>query len=150
MLAGAAALLLLPLFWLGGPPPLAPCEASSPGPTIESAHDAELHGAWLRSARDRVNARWRPPSATKEGEAGAVVFRFVVDRRGRIRGLETVCASGDKSLLKAARRAVKAASPLEPLPARSPIDSLTLSWRFQYEWRGVEEGKEYPARRWVR
>jgi TonB family protein len=150
VLAGAGALVLLPLLWLGGPARLAPCEASSAGPTIESPHEAGLHGAWLRSARDRINARWRPPRAREEGEAGAVVLRFVVQGRGHIRDLETVCASGSKALVKAARRAIKAASPLEPLPAQSPVDSLTLSWRFQYEWRGADEEQEYPARKWVR
>jgi len=150
---------LLPLLLLGEPSaqppgPAAPssaCDDPSPAFFIESEHDAAVHAAWLNAARHRVQAKWKVPRVVRDGEVGTVVLRFVVNQHGKVRELETVCATGVSSLEKASRRAVKAASPLEPFPAESERDSLTLRWRFRYEWRKtVDQRREYPAQHWVR
>lgn len=155
MLSGAGALLLLPLL-LAGEPAVAPtppaCEDPTPGLVIESEHVPERFERWVQTTRHRIHARWRVPLAVRQGEVGTVVLRFTVGRRGKVQRLETVCATGPKALEKASRRAVKSASPLEPLPADAEVDSVTLRWRFHYDWHVGEDDEdvEYPAERWVR
>lgn len=152
MWPGVGVLALLPWLWLG-PASLepTPCEDPQPGPVIESPHDADVLAKWLQAVRHRVHAKWTPPRATAEGESETLVLRFVVGRRGQVSRLEAACSSGSRALEKASRRAIKAATPLPPLPVESRRESLTLRWRFHYQWRdGVDEGREDPAESWVR
>ena len=152
MLLGAGLCVLLPLLLLGEPAAdLTACKDPTVGPVIESAHEPSVHAAWLRTTRHRVHAKWSIPRAVREGEVGSVVLRFVVGKRGKVRALETVCATGDRAFEKASRRAVKAASPVAELPEDSKQDSLTLRWRFHYERKdAVRRDEDYPAESWVR
>ena len=145
MLFAAGALALL----LQGEP--SACEDSTPGPVIESEHVPDDYARWVRAARHRIHAKWKVPRSVRAGEVGTVVLRFVVGEHGKVRELETVCATGDRSLEKASRRAIKAASPLEELPEDAGHDSVTVRWRFHYDWRkSVRDDEEYPEQRWVR
>ena len=152
MMTGAGLCVLLPFLLFGEPPAeSAACEDPARGPRIESAHEPAVHAEWLRATRHRVHAKWNRPRLAPESEGATVVLRFVVGKRGKVRELETLCATGDRAFEKASRRAVKAASPLATLPEESEQDSLTLRWRFRYEQRdAVVEEKEYPAETWVR
>jgi TonB family protein len=63
---------------------------------------------------------------------GNVVIDFVIQRDGKIVGIDTVVSSGDVTLDRAAFATLTASSPLPPLPAEFPDRYLQIRGTFMY------------------
>jgi protein TonB len=83
---------------------------------------------WLITMRRLIQSNWNP----RQGVAGSVVVRFVVQRDGRIADVETEYPSGLPALDLTAQRAVLLTRQLPALPAAFPDSSLTVHLRFNY------------------
>lgn len=78
---------------------------------------------------ERIKSAWDP----KQGVAGLVIVRFVIQRDGRLTDAAVERDSGFPSLDLAALRAVVLARQLPPLPSAFPNATLTVHLNFEYQ-----------------
>jgi TonB family protein len=96
---------------------------------------------YLDALQRKIGDRWRPPSRVYRNNP-KVVIRFLIDRMGRIKDVKVDDKGGSSGrdgssgmwdLDQSAKRAVTEASPVPPLPAGFPGDSLGVHYTFSPE-----------------
>ncbi len=86
-------------------------------------------GSYMAKMKQDIQKRWQPPKGL---ENRRVVTTFVITRVGEIVSPQVVETSGVAAADNAALEALKAASPLDPLPAGAP---QSVQIRYQFDWR---------------
>lgn len=86
-------------------------------------------GPYMTKMKQDIQKRWTPP---KELENRRIVALFTILRDGRIIDAHVVEGSGMPSVDQTALDALKAASPLDPLPPGSP-PSVDIKYKFDWQ-----------------
>lgn len=86
-------------------------------------------GPYMSKMKQSIQAKWVPP---KGFDAKRVVAVFSISKNGEISNAEIVEGSGAASVDESAMAALKAASPLEPLPDGAPP---YVQIRYQFDWK---------------
>lgn len=89
-------------------------------------------GPYMTQMKKSIQAKWISPKLTKGKNAVAV---FSIQRDGRITDAELAESSGNSEVDASAMAALKAASPLAPLPKGSPKH---VQIRYKFEWKVTE------------
>lgn len=90
----------------------------------------------------RIRFHWRIPEIARFGVPGVVRIRFLIERSGRVTGLQILRESGHPSMDFAARDAIRNASPLPPLPADLPgLDQEGVVITFYYNTHPPQNGE---------
>jgi TonB family protein len=91
-------------------------------------------GDYARRVHVIIENNWedRLPLAFREGVRGYVCLHFVIQKDGTISDLQVVRPSSVPPFIRAALDAVRASSPLPPLPKDFPEDQEGSSWCFFY------------------
>jgi TonB family protein len=103
--------------------------ASTPPAEDGSASPAEMD-AYMADLKEAIGSTW-PPSELEE--SGQATVEFAVSRTGKISNIHVAESSGNADFDTAAIAAVKAAGPLDPLPASFEADSLRVDFTFNLE-----------------
>jgi TonB family protein len=93
----------------------------------QSVVDVDLH-PYIATIKKAIKSKWQPPKGLEDHK---VMTTFTILKDGTIRQPEVSESSGIASVDQAAMDALKAASPLPPLPAGSPA-SIQLKYRFSW------------------
>jgi TonB family protein len=86
-------------------------------------------GPYMRYMKGYVRSKWTPPKGLEQKKVTAV---FTILKDGTITGAEVLEASGEPTVDQSALDALKAASPLRPLPMGAP-KSLRVNYKFQWK-----------------
>lgn len=86
-------------------------------------------GPYMTRMKQSIQAKWVPP---KGFDAKRVIAVFSISKNGEISNAEIVEGSGAASVDESAMAALKAASPLEPLPDGAPP---YVQIRYQFDWK---------------
>lgn len=90
----------------------------------------------------RIRYHWRIPEIARFGVPGVVRIRFLIERSGRVTGLQILRESGHPSMDFAARDAIHNASPLPPLPADLPgLEQEGVVITFYYNTYPPQDGE---------
>ena len=90
----------------------------------------------------RIRFHWRIPEIARFGVPGVVRVRFLIERSGRVTGLQILRESGHPSMDFAARDAILNASPLPPLPADLPgLEREGVVITFYYNTHPQQDGE---------
>jgi TonB family protein len=89
-------------------------------------------GPWANRVVAIVRTNWIIPVAAELGVKGIVGVAFKVERSGRIVDIQVISTSDVPSFDQAAANALKASSPLPPLPPDFPRPLLPGVFRFYY------------------
>lgn len=91
-------------------------------------------GDYDRQVYVRISNNWRErlPLAFREGLRGYVCARFVLLRDGTIADIQVLRPSSIRPYNQAVLDALRASSPLPPLPEGFPRDSEGATWCFFY------------------
>ena len=84
--------------------------------------------AWQKEAHARVVKAWKPGKFPPAGKKTVVIT--IVAKDGKIVGARDNMLSGDAAWDAAAFEAVRAASPMPPLPKEWPHGTLEVHWHF--------------------
>ncbi|MEW6321748.1 MAG: energy transducer TonB, partial [Acidobacteriota bacterium] len=84
---------------------------------------------YLSLMLDLINRNW----SSKQQAAGTTVVKFVIERDGRLTGVEVERPSGYPALDLLAHRAILLTRQLPPLPAAFTEPSLTVHLVFEYQ-----------------
>jgi TonB family protein len=96
--------------------------------TSNSPNSGANLDAYVAKAKGQIKQKWRPPQGLKEQK---VVTTFTVLKSGQIVDSAVVESSGNVAIDASALEALKAASPLEGLPAGSPT---SIQIRYVFDW----------------
>jgi len=81
----------------------------------------------------KVSAAWKPPATTQYPKAGTkTVVRAVIAREGRLVSTDISTSCGSKEWDTAVEKAVRAASPYDPLPATFGYPSYEAHFHMSY------------------
>lgn len=105
--------------------------ANEPGAEIQFDTRGVDFGPWLRRFVAEVYRNWFVPQAALVTRA-QVVLQFNIHKNGHITDIRVVRPSGIASFNQAARNAIFASSPLDPLPEEYPIDPAFFTVTFYY------------------
>jgi TonB family protein len=86
-------------------------------------------GPYLKHMKTAVQAKWQPPKGLEQKK---VVVIFTILKDGTITDPEIAEPSGEASVDQSALQALKAASPLPPLPMGAP---KTIRVKYKFEWK---------------
>jgi TonB family protein len=86
-------------------------------------------GPYMRNMKSHIQAKWTPPKGLEQKKVTAV---FTILKDGTITEAEVIEASGEPTVDQSALDALKAASPLQPLPLGSP-KSIRVNYKFQWK-----------------
>ncbi|HEX8152297.1 MAG TPA: TonB family protein [Thermoanaerobaculia bacterium] len=99
-------------------------------------------GDYAQSMVSRIRIQWysQMPPLVRTGMKGNVTIRFVIHRDGRISDVEILESSGIPPYDFAARKAIEAASPLNPLPKDFPNPDERVVAIFYYNMQAPSRG----------
>ena len=104
--------------------------------STKSVVEAAYVDAWVKKV-ERVGNLNYPDEARRRQLSGSLVLNVILDRDGRVLGMDLLASSGERVLDDAARRIVQLASPFAAFPPemRERYDRLTISrtWVFGSE-----------------
>lgn len=86
-------------------------------------------GPYMSKMKQTIQSKWVPP---KGFDAKRVIAVFSISKNGEISNAEIVEGSGAAAVDESAMAALKAASPLEPLPDGAPP---YVQIRYQFDWK---------------
>jgi len=119
-------------------PPSAPQTAarttaapSPTGPSFQFDTKGVDFSEWLRVFRQQVYSNWVIPYATMTLH-GHTVLRFTIHRDGTITDMAIVQPSAVDAFTKAAFDAIKASTPVVPLPQAYPDENMVMTVTFYY------------------
>jgi TonB family protein len=92
--------------------------APSPGMQVMSSTEGLDFGPYIRKAYSSINRSFHTNVTKVEGENGAVVLEFRIQKDGSLyeNAIAVISSSGEKSREQAAIKAILAAAPFDPLP----------------------------------
>lgn len=111
-----------------------PGSNSDPSSSIAFDTAGVEFGPWVRQFVAHVRRNWRIPPAAMNS-SGHVVIRFTIAKNGRISDVGVIQPSGVEQFNRAAHDAIVSSSPVAPLPADYPRDSLIMTVTFFYNER---------------
>ena len=90
----------------------------SPGLQVMSSTEGVDFGPYIRKAYSLLNRSFHTNVSKVEGENGAVVLEFKIQKDGSLHenAITVISSSGEKSREQAAIKAILAAAPFDPLP----------------------------------
>jgi TonB family protein len=89
--------------------------------------------AYLKRVKDRIVNTWNyPKQASQNKEKGNVDLEFTILKPGNVQRVRVLRSSGSGSLDQAAIRAVRAASPFDPIPAETGLAEIRIRFSFSY------------------
>jgi TonB family protein len=100
---------------------------ASPGDAGEAPADIDLN-PYVARAKAAIRAKWQPPKGLENRQ---VVTTLTIQKDGTISNTAVIGGSGDAGIDQGALRALKAASPLEPLPKGAPA---SIELRYIFDW----------------
>ncbi|HEX9880496.1 MAG TPA: TonB family protein [Candidatus Binatia bacterium] len=113
-------------------PTAMPPEATSPPPISADPRQSE-YTFYLETVKANIVRAWKyPQEASKEREEGKVDVEFTILKNGALQDVRILRSSGFSSLDREALRAVGAASPFAPIPAKLSLDQLSIRFTFNY------------------
>ncbi|PWT96185.1 MAG: hypothetical protein C5B53_10290 [Candidatus Melainabacteria bacterium] len=87
------------------------------------------YGPWMDKMKRDIRSKWRPPKGLEQRHVAAVL---TIKRDGSIVTPSLVESSGNAAVDQSALDALKAASPLDPLPAGAPA---SVQVRYVFDWK---------------
>jgi protein TonB len=94
--------------------------------------------SYFASIKRKIELVWQYPyEAAVAGIQGELTLDFVIARSGTVNSIELVRSSGSKILDDEAIRAIRKASPFDPIPKDYNIPSLQIRGRFVYVHGGA-------------
>ena len=97
-------------------------------------------GPYAAEMLRRIRYHWQIPELARLGVPGAVRIRFMIERDGRVSGLEIQQESDQPPMTFAARDAILNASPLPPLPADlTGVEREGVTITFYYNMRPPDD-----------
>ena len=87
------------------------------------------YGPWMDKMKRDIRSKWRPPKGLEQQHVVAVL---TIQRDGSIVTPSIVGSSGNSAVDQSALDALKAASPLDPLPAGAPA---SVQVRYVFDWK---------------
>jgi len=89
--------------------------------------------SYMLGLKRRIETIWEyPETSRRAGEQGELVIRFVIGKSGKLQEAEVVKSSGYPQLDKAATKALRDASPFNPLPDSWGEDQFQITGNFIY------------------
>jgi TonB family protein len=114
----------------GETPPL----AAPDGPAVSTGDVDFPFAYYLNLVEGRITRQWRPKQlGFREGASRSCLVHFVISRGGQVSRISIVESSGVALFDREALRAVQAASPLPPLPAKFAGRDLPVNMIFTLE-----------------
>ena len=84
---------------------------------------------YMRNLEQKIKNNWAPP---KKGSMKRVKTQFTIHRDGTITDIKITGSSGDVLVDSAAKAAIEASSPVEPLPKEFKGESVPIEFTFDY------------------
>ncbi|HEY5999750.1 MAG TPA: energy transducer TonB, partial [bacterium] len=91
------------------------------------------HAWYLAVLKERIFARWAPPSEFFGAGVVAALVSFRIDRAGRISGVAVKESSGHARFDRSALAAIQGLGQVPPLPEQYAEETLDVVIRFQNE-----------------
>lgn len=99
-------------------------------------------GPYAAEMLRRIRYHWRIPEIAQLGVQGVVRIRFLIEKNGRVSGLQIQSESGHPPMDFAARDAILNASPLPPLPSDlTGVEREGVTITFYYNVRPPDTGR---------
>lgn len=99
-------------------------------------------GPYAAEMLRRIRYHWRIPEIAQLGVQGVVRIRFLIEKNGRVSGLQIQSESGHPPMDFAARDAILKASPLPPLPSDlTGVEREGVTITFYYNVRPPDTGR---------
>ncbi|MFQ5853383.1 MAG: TonB family protein [Candidatus Binatia bacterium] len=124
-----------------GGTPISPQEPPRQSAKSEPPQDtAQLeYTAYLEQVKKGIVRAWKyPEQASQKREEGKVDVEFTILRDGRLENVRVLGSSGFPSLDREAIRAVRAASPFNPIPEGIALEQLSIRFTFNYNLEKTE------------
>ncbi len=102
--------------------------------TIEIGTESIKYVSYMKLLKDKIQNVWvYPEQARLKNQQGTLLVKFGINKNGTLAYVNVIRSSGYPILDEAAVKAIKEASPFNPLPERFGIDRLNIYATFTYE-----------------
>lgn len=102
--------------------------------TIEIGTESIKYVSYMKLLKDKIQNVWvYPEQARLKNQQGTLLVKFGINKDGSLAYADVIRSSGYPILDEAAIKAIKEASPFNPLPERFGVDRLNIYATFTYE-----------------
>ncbi len=102
--------------------------------TIEIGTESIKYVSYMKLLKDKIQNVWvYPEQARLKNQQGTLLVEFGINKNGSLAYAKVIRSSGYPILDEAAIKAIKEASPFNPLPERFGVDRLNIYATFTYE-----------------
>ncbi|WP_158090468.1 energy transducer TonB [Desulfurella amilsii] len=102
--------------------------------TIEIGTESIKYVSYMKLLKDKIQNVWvYPEQARLKNQQGTLLVKFGINKNGSLAYAEVIHSSGYPILDEAAIKAIREASPFNPLPERFGVDRLNIYATFTYE-----------------
>jgi len=102
--------------------------------TIEIGTESIKYVSYMKLLKDKIQNVWvYPEQARLKNQQGTLLVEFGINKNGSLAYAKVIRSSGYPILDEAAIKAIKDASPFNPLPERFGVDRLNIYATFTYE-----------------
>ncbi|MGC8615690.1 MAG: energy transducer TonB [Desulfurella sp.] len=102
--------------------------------TIEIGTESIKYVSYMKLLKDKIQNVWvYPEQARLKNQQGTLLVEFGINKNGSLAYTKVIRSSGYPILDEAAIKAIKEASPFNPLPERFGVDRLNIYATFTYE-----------------
>ncbi len=102
--------------------------------TIEIGTESIKYVSYMKLLKDKIQNVWvYPEQARLKNQQGTLLVKFGINKNGSLAYATVIRSSGYPILDEAAIKAIKDASPFNPLPERFGVDRLNIYATFTYE-----------------
>lgn len=102
--------------------------------TIEIGTESIKYVSYMKLLKDKIQNVWvYPEQARLKNQQGTLLVKFGINKNGSLAYADVIRSSGYPILDEAAIKAIKEASPFNPLPERFGVDRLNIYATFSYE-----------------
>ena len=123
--------------------PAAAVSSQTKQKTVDRQYNgAEYFKPYMEKLQKKIKSKWHPPKGYKT--ASTVVF-FQIDRQGNILNTKVIKSSDIQGYDEAAIKAIKKASPFEPLPAEYKGKTVDVQFNLDYNVYKKQLQKELTA-----
>jgi len=102
--------------------------------TIEIGTESIKYVSYMKLLKDKIQNVWvYPEQARLKNQQGTLLVEFGINKNGSLAYAKVIRSSGYPILDEAAIKAIREASPFNPLPDRFGVDRLNIYATFTYE-----------------
>ncbi|MGC9257087.1 energy transducer TonB, partial [Desulfurella sp.] len=102
--------------------------------TVEIGTESIKYVSYMKLLKDKIQNVWvYPEQARLKNQQGTLLVKFGINKNGSLAYADVIRSSGYPALDEAAIKAIKEASPFNPLPERFGVDRLNIYATFSYE-----------------